>query len=41
LPPTILARARFGSEHTCAVKIDGLIVCWGDGGSGQVDVPSP
>ena len=30
-----------GEEHSCGLKIDGLIACWGNGRQGQLDWPLP
>ena len=29
-----------GHVHTCAVRVDGQLVCFGNNGSGQCDVPA-
>ena len=33
-------RVGTGSMHTCAMKVDGTIGCWGHDGFGQVQIPS-
>lgn len=29
-----------GSRHSCVLKADQSVICWGDNGDGQTDVPS-
>jgi alpha-tubulin suppressor-like RCC1 family protein len=30
-----------GEDHTCGLKEDGLLACWGRAVSGESDVPTP
>ena len=39
-PAGTYTQINAGSNHTCEVKTDGTIVCWGEDGSRQVDVPA-
>ena len=38
--PTIAPQVSAGAWHTCAVKTDGTVVCWGDNEYGEATVPS-
>ena len=39
-PPTPTPSVSAGRFHTCAVKAEGLVVCWGDDEEGQASPPS-
>src|SRR5687768_3566412 len=38
--PTASPMVAAGLEHTCALKSDATVVCWGYNGFGQTDVPA-
>ena len=37
IPPFVSVSS--GSLHTCALRADGAVLCWGDGGTGELSVP--
>ncbi len=37
---TSVATISAGANHTCALRIDGTVVCWGDNGWGQTSGPT-
>ena len=40
-PPGRFSAVSTGGAHTCGLREDGSIECWGDNGSGQSDAPVP
>lgn len=38
--PSTTPQVSAGFRHTCALKADGTVVCWGDNTYGQADVPA-
>ena len=34
-----LVSVSAGSDHSCALKIDGTVACWGDNGDGRATPP--
>ena len=39
LPPMIFDSISAGAWHTCGVRTDGAVVCWGDNNYGKSDAP--
>src|SRR5438046_4485340 len=40
LAPGTVAQVSAGHEHSCALKTDGTVVCWGASGYGQATPPA-
>jgi len=40
LAPGTVAQVSAGHEHSCALKTDGTVVCWGASGYGQTTPPA-
>ena len=38
-PDEVFVSVSIGGEHTCALREDGAVVCWGDDGHGQATPP--
>ena len=39
-PPASFKAVSAGGDHSCAIRTDDTITCWGHNGSGQVDAPT-
>ena len=39
-PGATLGEISLGYQHSCALRPNGTVVCWGFGANGQLDVPS-
>ena len=39
-PAGTFTQVSAGARHTCGLRTDGRVVCWGDNSSGQLQVPS-
>lgn len=41
VPPYLFLELHLGEEHSCGLKTDGLLACWGRNLEGQLDGPLP